>query len=632
MDFFHAQDQAYKRSRKLVALFILALAATIISIYFVVMVVFGFVDEPGFLWNPQVFLVVAGITMGIVTLGSLFKIASLSSGGSAVAKALGGQQVNPSTRDPRERQLMNIVEEMSIASGVPVPAVYILPNEGGINAFAAGYKAEDACVAVTAGALEQLTRDEMQGVVAHEFAHIRHGDMRLNIRLIGFLHGLLILALIGRGMMYSMRFALVSSGRRRGSKDDLSAVGILLAIALIGLAIWIIGFLGALFSKLIQSAVSRQREFLADAAAVELTRNPKGLSDALKRVAGYPVRGRIDHRDGPELAHMFFASCLRSEMFSWTATHPPIEQRIRALDPAFNPEIARNYGAAAATGRGDARTAGLTGSTEPPPRPASGAAEPPPIPASPAAAAARFLTRLPAAVREATREPRSALALTIALMISQDEASKHPESITAAKLMFGDETGNEAEALLREITQDVQARALILVELCTPMLRALNRQDHEVLLGFVNQCVSAKDEIDLHVFCLAMILEAGLRPPRRLEARAPDFDEVVADALAWIRVLVAFGTSDEVARRRTWSVALQQLQVPATPWQEGELPSKDSLGKSLRRLADASPLATKRVLDAARAAVHTDGRVGPEERELLRTFSAALGAPMPFTG
>jgi Zn-dependent protease with chaperone function len=299
MDFFEAQDRARRRSKRLVFLFVLAVIGIVLSSYFAAMAGINatndgqrlqadyweyqrtarWSDRP-FLhrwWNPQLFLAIAGGTVVVIGLASLFKWSQMRQGGSAVAEMVGGRAVDPKTTDLRERRLLNVVEEMAIASGIPMPAVYILDGEPGLNAFAAGLTTADAAVAVTRGTLDKLTRDELQGVIAHEFSHILNGDMRLNVRITAIIFGILVIGLIGRGILRSLgrgRIRSSGSGKNKGG-------GIALVLA-IGVALVIIGYVGYFFGRLIQAAVSRQREFLADASAVQFTRNPGGIGGALK--------------------------------------------------------------------------------------------------------------------------------------------------------------------------------------------------------------------------------------------------------------------------------------------------------------------------------------------------------------
>ncbi|MFU8802182.1 MAG: M48 family metallopeptidase, partial [Bradymonadaceae bacterium] len=337
MDFFESQDIARRNTGRLIFLFGLAVAVLIIGTYFGVLIGwYAFFSEeiaadPNrsmTLWNGQVFVLSTALTLATVFGGSYFKTRSLSSGGRAVAESLGGRRVDYNTSDADDRRFLNVVEEMALASGVPVPAMYILEDELGINAFAAGFTINDAAVAVTRGCLNNLTRDELQGVVAHEFAHILNGDMRLNIRLIGVLHGILIVFLTGRILLHAMR----GGGSRRGSG--------VAVIAVIGLILVVVGWFGLLAGRLIKSAVSRQREYLADAAAVQFTRNPDGISGALKKIGGLKNGSKIVASNAEELSHLFFGNFKGGRWRgSWTnnfmSTHPPLDERIRRLEPKF---------------------------------------------------------------------------------------------------------------------------------------------------------------------------------------------------------------------------------------------------------------------------------------------------------
>ena len=264
--------------------------------------------------------------------GSLFKIASLSGGGHTVAELLGGRLLHPDTRDADERRVLNVVEEMAIASGSPVPPVYLLEKERGINAFAAGYTPDDAVIGVTRGCIQTLSRDELQGVMAHEFSHILNGDMRLNIRLMGVLFGILLIGIAGwilfRSTLYS---GMRASDDRKGGNP----------LPLIGLALYVIGYVGVFFGRLIQAAVSRQREYLADASAVQFTRNPEGIAGALKKIGAIAEGSKLETPEAGEAAHMYFGDGVGGAWLSLMATHPPLADRIRRVDPSFDGDFSK---------------------------------------------------------------------------------------------------------------------------------------------------------------------------------------------------------------------------------------------------------------------------------------------------
>jgi len=332
VNFFEQQDRARKQSRWLIFVFVLAVLAIVAAIDLILLLVMGISSiEPDGPRVPAGEMIASNLpllsggaiaSVAVIGLASLFKTAGLRSGGGAVARQLGGTLVESDTRDANRRRLRNVVEEIALASGVPVPEIYVLEQESGINAFAAGFTPSDAAVAVTRGALEKLSRNELQGVIAHEFSHILNGDMRINIRLMGALFGILLLAIIGRRVLIHSHFA----GR---SRDKNGAAVLLIAFGLMA-----VGYIGLFFGRWIKAAVSRQREYLADASAVQFTRDPGGIGGALKKIAVYSDASYLN-ADTEEVSHMLFGDGRKMMLFS---THPPMNDRISRVDPGFQPE------------------------------------------------------------------------------------------------------------------------------------------------------------------------------------------------------------------------------------------------------------------------------------------------------
>lgn len=326
MDFFQAQDQARRNSRMLVLWFALAVLGIISAVYLLAAVTLHAGVSPDerdsiAWWQPELFALVALGVGSVILLGSLYKTITLAiGGGAAVATDLGGRLVPRDTSDPLERRLINVVEEMAIAAGMAVPPVYVLDEENAINAFAAGSNPSSSVVAVTRGTLEQLSREELQGVIAHEFSHILNGDMRLNMRILGVLHGILLLTIAGRIMLRS------SSGNSKNA----------MPVVLLGVGLLVLGYIGVLFGELIKAAVSREREFLADASAVQFTRNPGGIANALRRIAG--IGSTINNPRAETASHMFFGSSAKFAKLLFT--HPPVLERIKRLQPGFDPDNA----------------------------------------------------------------------------------------------------------------------------------------------------------------------------------------------------------------------------------------------------------------------------------------------------
>ncbi|MBN1947650.1 MAG: M48 family metallopeptidase [Bradymonadales bacterium] len=339
MNFFEHQDRAQRRSKRLVVLFFLAVVAIVAGVYLAFSILFYFTRSSaslaahGFNWfDPLRLAWVGGGTLLVIFLGSMAKMRQISGGGASVAQMMGGTLVPSNTTDPLERRLLNVVEEMALASGLPVPDVYLLDQEQGINAFAAGFTSGDAVIGVTRGTMEALSRDQLQGVIAHEFSHILNGDMRLNSRLIGILGGILVIGLSGYWLL-----RVIGRSRVRGGRGGGGAV--ILGILVMALVLLVVGYLGLFFGKLIQAGVCRQREYLADASAVQFTRNPSGIAGALKKIGGLDQGSRIDHPNKKQASHLFFGNAVKRSFSGLLATHPPLVQRIKAIEPSFEGEF-----------------------------------------------------------------------------------------------------------------------------------------------------------------------------------------------------------------------------------------------------------------------------------------------------
>ena len=339
MDFFEAEERARRRTGWLIALFSLAVCGTVLAVYVAAKVAmyFAWRRSPDALalqfWEPDLFWKVAGATVLLIAAASVYKTRAVSASADALALGLGGRLLDPNTRDPYERRLLNVVEEMAIASGVPVPAVHLLPAEPGINAFAVGLDPSRSSIAVTDGCLKMLSRDELQGVVAHEFSHLLNGDARINLRLLGLVHGILMIGLLGSTILRTVGRS-GDSGRRR--KFNLGGVS---AILFVGASLYLIGSIGVFFTRLIKAAVSRQRELLADASGVQFTRDAAGLAGALKKIGGLDQGSRLLAPRAEEASHFYFSEGM-SRLTSLMSTHPPLLERIRLLDPQFAGELA----------------------------------------------------------------------------------------------------------------------------------------------------------------------------------------------------------------------------------------------------------------------------------------------------
>ena len=633
-DFFDRQDEARRNTTRLVVLFMLAVLAIMVSIHVVLAFALGYLgaDERtgGIDWSlladPSIAVIAVIGTLLVVGGGSLFKVAQLRGGGRVVAEQLGGRLLHPDTTDPSERKLLNVVEEMAIAAGTTAPPVYLLEQEEGINAFAAGFTPDGAVIGVTRGAATRLTRDELQGVIAHEFSHILNGDMRLNIRLIGLLHGILIIGMLG---YFVLRMTAVSGGRGRRSRDQGNAALPMLAI---GLGLMIVGFFGTFFGNLIKAAVSRQREFLADAAAVQFTRQPAGIAGALRKIGGLPAGATIQSPNAPEASHMFFgrATSGLSALFS---THPPLPERIRRIDPSWDgtfPEVAAT---APAPAEGHPAAAGFAPAAGGAPSGARHALDHVGQPTRDHIQyAARLLDGLPEAVRTAAHEPYGARALVYALLLDRD-AGVRRRQLEHLERAADPGVFEETLRLVPVIVQLATAARLPVVEIALPALRELTAEQYRIFKANVAVLVEADEGIDLFEWTLQRILlhdldahHGGAKPPR---VRHRSLEPLQSQCELLLSVLAHAGHRDGQAAETAFEAGRQALGLPQAHLRGRTDATLEGLDGALTDLEGAAPQVKRRLLDAVVACVTADRQVTATEAELLRAISASLGVPMP---
>ena len=629
MDFFDRQDQARKNTKRLVVYFVLAVACIITAVYLACVLVFvGASAKHGHsvpLWNSDIFFYSAMGTLAVIVFGSLYQISALSGGGSVVAESLGGRLLNPGSADPHERKLLNVVEEMSIASGVPMPKVYVMDEESGINAFAAGHTTDDAVVAVTRGCLQTLNRDELQGVIGHEFSHILNGDMRLNIRLMGMIFGILCIATIGRILL-----------RTRGEKKN--------PLPLLGLALIVIGGLGVFFGRLIQAAVSRQREFLADASSVQFTRNPGGLSGALQKIGAVGSQMESDHAS--DACHMFFGNGLKSSLFESFATHPPLEERIRAIDPQWDGKfpLAKDVPLLRAAAEPRTGYAGLVSNLS-----AASTARPPARTVVRAQAvmlnlgkptplhlryAEEMRNSFPDSIRDATRDSAGAVALIYALLLSDDEATRASQLDGLAK-QAGANIQARVAALLPDLAPIAARTRLPLVNIALPALRLMQPREFAEFNRTLKWLIESDEQIDLFEFVLKKILDRNLAahftPRKPPIAQFYTVKPLLPDAAVMFSALANTSSGDDAEVRKAFETGAPYLRA-----QEGELAllaqndcGLQQIDAALNRLALAVPQIKKNVLEASIRIVGADGVIQEREAELLRAVAETLDCPMP---
>ncbi|MEP7012686.1 MAG: M48 family metallopeptidase [Acidobacteriota bacterium] len=628
MDFFATQERAQRRTARLMALFVLAVGGVVACVYVALrLLIYKMEDGPtGPFWKPEVFVPAATITIAVIALSTLYKIWSLRSGSEAIANLLGARRIAPNTTEPAERRLLNVVEEMALAAGLPVPSVVVLDKEPGINAFAAGWAPGDSIIGVTRGCLDRLERDELQGVIGHELSHILNADARLNLHLIGWLHGLMVIALIGYWILRSM-------GRSSGSSKKGGGA----AIPLFGLALIAIGGIGVFFGRLIKSGISRQREFLADASSVQFTRNPLGLADALKKIGGAKDGSKIANPNAEQASHLYFSNGLKASWLSALSTHPPLEDRILRLDPSFTgkfaatdpgPKLQPVIGveipeneerlAAGVVGLGGHTIAARVGTVQP----------------THVDYATQFLASLPAGLRERAREPATAPALLFALLLDRDPEVRivQVKALESAGSFLFEETQKAASIL----ATCPDAARLPLLDLALPALRQMSRPQWDAFRTTTHALIVADSRISLFELVLQRALVRHLGPvfggTRAKGAPTAQLSDRTTEVGLVLSALGhACGSDEPAAEAASFEAALRFLggDAGAISFSSRDDCPPEVIDRALRSLGALVPQAKKRLLEAATACAVADRKVTVAEAELLRAIADSLDCPVP---
>lgn len=641
MNFFQHQDEARKSTHRLVVFFILAVIAIVLSVYLAVSAAFFWGEASAAGSNPNYsfdwfdldrFVFLAGGTLLIILVASLYKMWRLSGGGHTVAELLGGRPLSPNTTDPHERRVLNVVEEMAVASGLPVPTVYVLDREESINAFAAGFSPQDAVIGVSRGTIELLSRDEMQGVIAHEFSHIFNGDMRLNIRLMGVLHGILVIALIG---YFILRSGLRGSSRNRG--------GAAAALPLIGLILVVVGYVGVFLGRIIKSAVARQREYLADASAVQFTRNPDGIGGALKKIGGLAEGSVIMSPNAEQASHLFFSDGKYGKVraalsgvshFAFLSTHPPLKDRIRRIDPGWNGrflDVDKSAKMRPEPQRGQAtqedkaaklfkllplHLTALIGTLDD----------------AHMSYAQKLLAEIPPEVRDAVHDPSGARAVVLALLADSDAQirTRQLEAVTETQDADLIQQMELMVALLGEAPRETR---LPLVDLAVPALRRLSPAQYAAFLSLTDVFIKADQQIGLFEYTLMHVLERHLEPTfKRVKPPTVEYYGLSAlrtECSVLLSAVAHVGHPDESEAMQAFAAGAKELEGISLGFAKRDQAGLAGVKDALDKLDKISPKLKKELMRAFIASVAHDGKVTVGEGELLRAIADALSLPMP---
>ncbi len=624
-NFFERQRAARGTTARLVLLFILAILGMVAVINLVILLVLHA--------QPSGTVVTWMVTATIVTLlliggGTLSKTVQLRAGGAAVAQSLGATAIDPTTTDPQLRRFVNIVEEMSLASGVPMPRLFLLESEPGINAFAAGYSPADAAVTVTAGALQQLNRDELQGVIGHEFSHILNGDMRLNIKLIGLLNGILLLALVGSRILLYSNF-----GGRRNSKDNSANLVLVIALAFV-----ILGAIGQFFASWIKAAVSRQREWLADASSVQFTRNPAGLAGALKRIAGVPDGSTLRNKaTATQASHMLFGEGGRS-LGSLFATHPPLIERIKALDPNFNPAELQNLEPAESTDAGTQQSGLVGAAVTAPVVPADVASRVGTLTPQDVTRGQELSRQIPAQFRTLAGQPSTAVPLVVAMLVSNDPNARASE-LQSVSALLGADVVRSANDFADSVATLPQQLLLPLLALAAPTVAMRPQIELDTLQKALQVIAEHDGTVSLFEYCLTRLVSSYIAdsadPARRSRpGTAPDKNARAA-ASTVLAALAVSGQDDPAQVAHAYAAAMSTLngrpyaEDPRAALTQAASGDWHRLDAAWPVLDGVQPTAKQTMIEAMVAAVRADGVLTLNEAELLRTACALLHCPLP---
>ncbi len=638
MNFFEHQDRARRKTNHLILLLILAVLTlvAITTLLFAAFVYFtqdqrSISNASPDMWqgilhalSMETFVWIALAVGSVVLIGSLFRFFQLRAGGVAIAEAMGGRLLSGRTTDANERKILNVVEEMAIASGAAVPPVYLIEDDA-INAFAAGYHPQDAVIGITRGCIHTLNRDELQGVIAHEFSHIYHGDMRINMRLISLLYGILVIGLIGEFLMRSAGNRSI----RRSSKDNSP-----IAMLALGLGLLVIGYSGIFFGNLIKAAVSRQREFLADASAVQFTRNPEGIAGALKKIGGSSHGSQLQNEHAAEFSHMYFGEGVKS-LFNLMATHPPLEERIKRIQPNWNGEFAQATYIRSKTSKDETGAMGFNAGAGVVSNAATNAlvdidatlnqiAQP----TQPQVEYARErIAEIPTQLKEAAQIPFSARGVIFGLLLDRQRELRN-QQLALLNEHLSPEDANDLISIIISAADIDSSLRLPLIELCLSPLKQLSVDQQHAFINCLQLLVNADNKVSLMEWAVyRIVLHNTLihnKPTRDRNLR-----DLRNECQLLLSLLAYAGNQDDVKAQLAFAQATSILKFSALtilPRTHIKLTDAD---KALELLNRTKPLQKPLLLKALSQCILQDGKVTITEAELFRAIADSLDCPIP---
>jgi len=638
MNFFEAQAKAKRSTFALVALFLLGVIGIILMTSLFIMFIYGYFLDGEILRSPsafitlfewRIFFITTGAVLAVVILGSLYKLNQLSAGGHVVADALNGELIPRDTTNFKYRQLLNVVEEMSIASGISAPPVYVL-NEDGINAFAAGLTYDDAVIGITEGALQIFTREELQGVIAHEFSHIFNGDMRLNIRITGLLHGILLIGLIGREVLYSMgrsrRRTRIRTSSSSGKKNNGQG-----AVVMLGLGLTIIGFVGTTIGEIIKAFISRQREYLADASAVQYTRYPEGIANALRKIGG--ASSVIEATSSSTFSHLYFANGIKGFWANLFSTHPPLNKRISRVYPRWDGSYLTHrekndlYERKSKSKKKEqlfeaVTTTAILSTIEQIGEPNEQRVD----------EASSLLESIPNSIKSMSENPLSAQAVIFALLCSNDKEQKDKQmkcvELCSTILL------KQTSLALIYIEELPRKNYLTLMRLCITSLKMMSLTQYKTFKKCSKDLIQADNKLTLlewnmqHLIFTPLDIVFGInKTPKERYSNLGDIREEVS---IFISILAKEQKSNEEFAKEAFDTAKKSVGASSLKYIDIKEDIYDVLERSVKTLESAKLGVRKKILDMAVIALEYDGVISAQDLEMLNATASILRLPLPL--
>ncbi len=636
MNFFERQHKARKKTGILIFYFVIAVLLIVLAVNAVFFLLISQISSPPsslqeWLMEPYWVWVTSG-TIFVIFLGSFITSIKLRNGGKAVAEMVGARKVIPNTYELDERRLINVVEEMSIASGTPMPTLYILDDEDGINAFVAGLRPTESVLVVSRGALDNLTRDELQGVIGHEYSHILNNDMRINVRLMGILAGILLIGQLGRLILRSNRSSSSSNNKKGGQ------------LVLIGLGLFLIGYIGIFFGSLIKAAISRQREFLADASSVQFTRNSDDIAGALWKIKQHTGGSLLNNRHSDDISHFCFGESVSAGFFGFLATHPPLEQRINAIDPAYfnkilsSSTIPKVQAPSAPSVESIIPDTGLitggflvseSASSEIHTSSSKIVESIGTVNSQQMEFAKAIYQEIPDGIKNDLQETEGAQQLIFCVLLSKLKASKRDSSIKLIQSEYGDEFAIRLEQNINRT--ESQLSLLMLINMSIPTLKTLAIDQRNKFINQVKTIIEDDKCYTIFEFSLLTILKAHLSElsEKDVPVKYFKFKPVTNEIKLLLGILARIANKDEQLAELCFKFVITPYKFKNSELMDKSLCTLSSLTRALEKLNRLSPLLKQSVIQSCVDCILHDGMIFSEEAELLQAISVSLDCPMP---